>query len=99
MIDLAPAGGVAAFFAPPPLPWLERAAFAVVGVEPERDEQSWRQYAGALLLFSALTLLATYAILRLQDRLPANPKALAAVEPWLAANTAASFTTNTNWQN
>jgi K+-transporting ATPase ATPase A chain len=76
---------------------LERLAFRLIGVDPAR-EQSWSEYAVAMLVFSAVTMLATYAILRLQDRLPANPAGFAGVEPWVAFNTSASFTTNTNWQ-
>jgi K+-transporting ATPase ATPase A chain len=61
-------------------------------------EQTWTQYALALLLFSALGLLVTYALQRLQRHLPLNPQHLPGVPPALAFNTAASFTTNTNWQ-
>src|SRR5580693_9394678 len=59
---------------------------------------NWRQYAYAMLGFSAVTLVVTYAIERLQAHLPWNPQALANVGPDLAWNTAVSFTTNTNWQ-
>jgi K+-transporting ATPase ATPase A chain len=78
---------------------IERAVLRLIGVDPAGDEQTWRQYAGALLAFSLVTLLATYAILRLQGRLGANPQGFGAVEEWLALDTAVSFTTNTNWQN
>lgn len=61
-------------------------------------EQNWKQYTVALLAFSALGVLVTYAILRLQHVLPFNPQKLAAVGPELAFNTATSFVTNTNWQ-
>jgi potassium-transporting ATPase potassium-binding subunit len=84
-----------------PLPRLlgpvERVAFRACGVDPER-EQDWTEYAVSLLLFSAMGVLVTYAILRLQAVLPGNPNRLGAVPPLLAWNTAASFTTNTNWQ-
>jgi len=76
---------------------LERALFALCGVDPRR-EQTWSQYAFALLAFSAFGVLGTYAILRLQAALPLNPQGLAAVPPDLAWNTASSFVTNTNWQ-
>jgi K+-transporting ATPase ATPase A chain len=66
-------------------------------VDPKR-EQSWQRYAVALAAFSALGMLVTYAILRLQHLLPLNPQGLAATSEHLAFNTAASFTTNTNWQ-
>jgi K+-transporting ATPase ATPase A chain len=84
-----------------PLPRLlgpvERLLFRLCGVDP-RKEQTWLQYATAMLLFSALGLFVTYAIQRLQHVLPFNPQKLPAVPADLAFNTAASFTTNTNWQ-
>lgn len=76
---------------------MERWSFRLCGVDPEA-EQSWKEYTLALLLFSLVGLLVTYAILRLQHFLPFNPQALGPVPPDLAFNTAASFTTNTNWQ-
>src|SRR5262245_43493504 len=79
-----------------PLGWLERGVYEVCGVDGR--EQSWRSYAGALLLFSACGLLVTYAIQRLQFLLPWNPQRFGPVEAASAFNTAASFTTNTNWQ-
>lgn len=84
-----------------PLPRLcgpiERAAFRICGVD-SRQEQTWGQYTLALLCFSALGLLVTYALQRLQHVLPWNPQHLGPVAPDLAWNTAVSFTTNTNWQ-
>ncbi len=62
------------------------------------QEMSWREYAYAMLGFSAVTLLLTYLLERLQSILPWNPQHLGAVSPDMAWNTAASFTTNTNWQ-
>ena len=60
---------------------------------------SWTEYGVAMLIFSWPTMLLTYAVERLQHAIPLwNPQHLAAVEPYLAWNTAASFTTNTNWQ-
>jgi len=76
---------------------LERGCLRLAGVDPAK-EQTWSQYAVALLLFSAISMLVTYALLRLQHLLPLNPQGLGAVGPDLAFNTAASFTTNTNWQ-
>ena len=67
------------------------------GVNAE-EEMNWREYAFAILGFSAVSMLLTYAIERLQHFLPWNPQGLAAVGTDLAFNTAASFTTNTNWQ-
>ena len=60
--------------------------------------QTWKEYAAAMLVFSALTLVVTYAIERLQHVLPLNPQNFRPVPADLAFNTAASFTTNTNWQ-
>jgi K+-transporting ATPase ATPase A chain len=79
-----------------PLGWLERLVCRLGGVTGQ--EQSWRGYTGAVLAFSFFTLLATYAIQRLQHLLPFNPQGLGAIEAGSAFNTAASFTTNTNWQ-
>jgi len=76
---------------------LERALYAVCGVDPRR-EQTWLEYTTALLAFSCFGLLVTYALLRLQALLPLNPQALPGLSEHLAWNTAASFTTNTNWQ-
>jgi K+-transporting ATPase ATPase A chain len=80
-----------------PLARLERFFFRLSGVDPA-CEQTWLEYTVALLVFSALGLLVTYAIQRAQHVLPLNPQKFPAVEPLLAFNTAASFTTNTNWQ-
>jgi K+-transporting ATPase ATPase A chain len=76
---------------------IERFLYKICGVNHEK-EMNWRQYAYAMLGFSAATLLITYAIERLQFWLPWNPQHLANVPTDLAWNTAASFTTNTNWQ-
>jgi len=67
------------------------------GVDPTR-EQDWKEYTLALLLFSALGVLVTYAFQRLQGVLPLNPQGFGAVSPESSFNSAASFTTNTNWQ-
>ncbi len=75
----------------------ERLIYKLCAVNADH-EMNWRQYAYALLGFSAVTLVFTYAIERLQQYLPFNPQHLGAVAPDLAWNTAASFTTNTNWQ-
>ena len=76
---------------------LERLIYKLSGVKAGK-EMNWREYAFATLGFSAVTMVMTYAIERLQNYLPWNPQHLAAVGPDLAFNTAASFTTNTNWQ-
>jgi K+-transporting ATPase ATPase A chain len=75
----------------------ERLIYKLCGVQADK-EMNWREYAFAMLGFSAVTLIVTYAIERLQNLLPWNPQHLVAVGPDLAWNTAASFTTNTNWQ-
>jgi K+-transporting ATPase ATPase A chain len=77
---------------------LERGTYRVMGVRPDQ-EHNWKQYTLAMLAFSLVGCVFTYAILRLQNLLPLNPQKFGAVNPDLAFNTAASFTTNTNWQN
>lgn len=76
---------------------LEQLIYRLTGIDETR-EMRWTEYAVVMLLFSAVSMLATYAIERLQHLLPLNPQHLAGVTPDLALNTAASFTTNTNWQ-
>ena len=76
---------------------LERLSYWIMGVRADQ-EQNWRQYTWAMLLFSLVSCVFTYAILRLQNYLPLNPQGLPALTPHLAFNTAVSFTTNTNWQ-
>jgi len=85
-------------FLDPLLRPLERLIYRLSGVDEDR-EMTWVEYAVAKLLFSGASMLILYAILRLQRFLPWNPQKLAGVPPALAFNTAASFTTNTNWQN
>jgi len=77
----------------------ERIIYKLCGVRADK-EMNWREYTFAMLGFSAASLVLTYAIERLQGLVQgwANPQHLAAVGPDLAWNTAASFTTNTNWQ-
>src|SRR5690242_5633790 len=78
---------------------IEKLLYRVTGVDEER-EMRWTEYGVSMLLFSAASMVLLYAIERLQFVLPWNPQKLAAVNPpALAFNTAASFTTNTNWQN
>ncbi len=76
---------------------VERLVYRLTGADPAR-EQGWKAYAASMLVFSLISLLVTYGIERLQHALPLNPQGFAAVPPDLAFNTAASFTTNTNWQ-
>ena len=82
------------------LRWLapvERLIYRLCGIDPE-DDQHWTRYAAGLLLFSAVSMLVTYVALRLQGSLPLNPFHRAGVVDRQAFETAASFTTNTNWQ-
>jgi K+-transporting ATPase ATPase A chain len=76
---------------------LERLLYKLFRVRP-KEEQDWKQYTVSVLVFSLVSCLFTYALLRLQARLPLNPQEYPAVDPHLAFNTAVSFTTNTNWQ-
>jgi K+-transporting ATPase ATPase A chain len=76
---------------------VENLIYRLCGVRSD-EEMNWREYAVAMLLFSFVSLLLTYLIERMQQFLPWNPQHFAAVAPDLAWNTAASFTTNTNWQ-
>ncbi|MHB8838343.1 MAG: potassium-transporting ATPase subunit KdpA [Gemmatimonadaceae bacterium] len=76
---------------------VERVIYRLSGVDPAED-QHWTRYTAALLLFSVASMLLTYGVLRLQHLLPLNPQHLPAVPDRQAFETAASFTTNTNWQ-
>jgi K+-transporting ATPase ATPase A chain len=77
---------------------VERLLYRVTAVD-ENHEMRWTEYAISMLLFSVVSMLVLYFIQRLQYYLPFNPQKLAGVNPpHLAFNTAASFTTNTNWQ-
>ncbi len=77
---------------------LERLTYRVIGAQAV-GEQGWKRYTVAMLVFSLVSCLFTYAMLRLQHWLPLNPQGFGPVSPDLAFNTAVSFTTNTNWQN
>ncbi|HEY6467273.1 MAG TPA: potassium-transporting ATPase subunit KdpA, partial [Candidatus Acidoferrales bacterium] len=77
---------------------LERLIYRSTGVD-ESHEMDWKEYAIAMLLFSVVSMLILYLIERVQIWLPWNPQHFANVGQALAFNTAASFTTNTNWQN
>jgi potassium-transporting ATPase potassium-binding subunit len=81
-----------------PVKPVERFLYRILGIDPKM-EQDWRHYARSLIVFSLAGMLFTYAVLRLQHLLPLNPQKFGPVGPDLAFNTAASFTTNTNWQN
>ncbi|MGD0181553.1 MAG: potassium-transporting ATPase subunit KdpA [Terriglobales bacterium] len=77
---------------------VERLLYRVTGVD-ENHEMRWTEYAVSMLMFSGVSMLLLYVIERLQQWLPWNPQKFGAVAQDLAFNTAASFTTNTNWQN
>ena len=76
---------------------VERLIYRLTGVDEAR-EMRWTEYAVAMLLFSVVSMLVLYVMQRVQQWLPWNPQGFGAVAPDLAFNTAASFTTNTNWQ-
>ena len=80
------------------LGFVERPIYRLLKTGPEQ-EQTWKRYAGSMIIFSFVSLVFTYVILRLQGSLPLNPQHLGAVGPALSFNTASSFVTNTNWQN
>ena len=85
-------------FLDPVLRPVERLLYRVTGVD-EEHEMRWTEYAFTMLLFSGVSMLVLYLIERVQQWLPLNPQKFGAVAQALAFNTAASFTTNTNWQN
>ena len=85
-------------FLDPVLRPVERIVYRLTGVD-ETHEMRWTEYAVAMLLFSGVSMALLYLLQRVQLWLPFNPQKLANVPPALAFNTAASFTTNTNWQN
>ena len=88
-------------FLDPVLGPMERFIYKLMGVE-RKKEHHWISYAVAMFIFTVVTMLVTYFTLRFQDKLPwqarLNPQGLAGLPDHLAFNTAASFTTNTNWQ-
>lgn len=85
-------------FLDPVLRPIERLIYRVTTVD-EAHEMRWTEYAISMLLFSLVPMLVLYLMQRVQGWLPLNPQGFTAVAPDLAFNTAASFTTNTNWQN
>ena len=85
-------------FLDPVLRPIERFLYRITLVD-ENHEMRWTEYAIAMLLFSVVPMLLLYLMQRVQGFLPLNPQKFGAVPPELAFNTAASFTTNTNWQN
>ncbi len=84
-------------FLDPVLLPLERLIYRVCRVR-QATEMTWSEYAIAMLLFSMVGMIVLYVMQRVQGFLPLNPQGFTGVAPDLAFNTAASFTTNTNWQ-
>ncbi len=84
-------------FLDPLLRPIEKLVYRLTGVD-ERREMRWTEYAISMLLFSGVSMALLYLIERTQKWLPLNPQKFSNVEPGLAFGTAASFTTNTNWQ-
>jgi potassium-transporting ATPase potassium-binding subunit len=85
-------------FLDPVLRPVEKLVYRITGVD-EQHEMQWTEYTVAMLLFSGVSMVLLYLIQRAQQWLPFNPQKMVNVPPALAFNTAASFTTNTNWQN
>lgn len=79
------------------LAWVERPIYRALKVDPAA-EQTWQRYAASVIGFTAVALLLTYGIFRLQGHLPFNPQGFGAVRSDTAWNTSVSFVTNTNWQ-
>ena len=84
-------------FLDPILRPVERLVYRLAGIH-EKHEMRWTEYAVAMLLFSGVSMTLLYLLERTQKWLPFNPQKFPNVEPGLAFGTAASFTTNTNWQ-
>src|SRR5246127_4552629 len=84
-------------FLDPLLRPVERLVYRLTGVD-EKHEMRWTEYVTAMLLFSSVSMALLYLIERTQKWLPLNPQKFGNLEPGLAFGTAASFTTNTNWQ-
>jgi len=84
-------------FLDPVLRPIERLIYRLTGID-EKHEMRWTEYAVAMLLFSSVSMALLYVLERVQKFLPLNPQKFANLEPGLAFGTAASFTTNTNWQ-
>jgi K+-transporting ATPase ATPase A chain len=84
-------------FLDPILRPVEKLVYRSTGID-EKREMRWTEYAVAMLLFSGVSMTLLYVIERTQKWLPFNPQKLGNVDPGLAFGTAASFTTNTNWQ-
>jgi K+-transporting ATPase ATPase A chain len=84
-------------FLSPLLAPVEKGFYALAGVRGDQ-EQGWKGYAAALVMFNFLSVASLFLILRFQNLLPFNPQGFAGLSPELALNTSVSFITNTNWQ-
>jgi K+-transporting ATPase ATPase A chain len=84
-------------FMSPLLGWLESLLYKLSGIKP-KEEMGWKAYALNVIVFSSVSFLALYALLRLQTILPLNPAGMTEVSDHLSFNTAISFISNTNWQ-
>ena len=80
-----------------PFGWLERLVLKLAGVDPAQ-EQNWKNYAVAVIIFNLIGALVVYALQRLEGFLPLNPASMGPVTPDSSFNTTSSFATNTNWQ-
>ncbi|AFC28419.1 potassium-transporting ATPase subunit A [Paenibacillus mucilaginosus 3016] len=76
--------------------WIEKPIYTISGIC--RDNQTWKQYALAVVFSNLVMIILVYLIFRFQKFLPLNPSGIANMEPTLAFNTAISFMTNTNLQ-
>src|SRR5499427_6616405 len=76
---------------------IEKLVYRLTAVDEQR-EMRWTEYTVSMLLFSGVSMTLLYLLERTQKWLPFNPQKFANVDPALAFGTAASFTTNTNWQ-
>lgn len=76
---------------------IEKVCYRLIGTKEDK-EMNVKEYIGAVLMFGVISLIAVFLLLKVQHILPLNPEGLPSVDSALAFNTAASFTTNTNWQ-
>ena len=93
-------------FLDPVLRPVERLIYKLCRIDENR-EMHWTEYAVAMLLYSAVSMIVLFLLQRLQGHLPFNPQHIPGVDSanyagggyvGSAFNTATSFTTNTNWQ-
>jgi len=76
---------------------VENLIYRVLRIDKE-EEMDWKKYSVCTAVFSVLSLAVLWAILCFQNLLPLNPQGMGKMSWHLGFNTAASFTTNTNWQ-